>query len=212
MIDSDGVPMVKPVRVRPRPSLRGELDRVHLVGGDGVGQKRFYANGTFRESSGPTGYRGDDPHYSRRLEMDRVMGHDTTTSEVFTLEARVRPDLYVTPVLVGKMLVDERWHEIGITQVPDGCGVRSRLYSAEALARGYLSYESAMSIGWAFLADCPMDSVEVRLVQHEFVVKTEHKRVRELSPIHSYTLDRAEILRRAYEEPQADAAVARTTE
>lgn len=110
-----------------------------------------------------------------------------STSRVFKVEARVRPNLLVTPVDTGTQILDERWRQIRVEQGP--IGVPSLVWCAEMKQRGYLSYESAMALAYWFLAGIEQSSVEVRLVEYEGVVDVRITRKSELEPIGNYSYD-----------------------
>jgi hypothetical protein len=94
------------------------------------------------------------------------------------------PDNPVIDVLGHQ--IDGRWRRIHFERAP--FGVPAGLFSPEATQRGYVSYASAMALGYWLLAAAKMQGVEFRLVTYTVVTDTKVTRGREGQSIQqSYT-------------------------
>jgi hypothetical protein len=101
------------------------------------------------------------------------------SSHVYTVEARMRAGN--APTVEHEMILDAEWRHVTFQKSP--IGVPAGLYNKFAEERGYFSEDAARALAWWFLAGCRSYSVEMRIVQHQFIYDISIARIGESEPI-----------------------------
>lgn len=112
-------------------------------------------------------------------EDKNLVSRGTTTGTGYSLEVRVVNG--GSPYTFGDMIIDSVWRTLSLMQ--DIHGVPNRFMNEEISKHGIVSYETAMSLAYKFLAADWKSLAEIRLVKHKYVVTHLITRDEELAPI-----------------------------
>lgn len=116
------------------------------------------------------------------MDKNNLIEKNVCSFKAYYLEAKLKyPEN--PPIEVYNEIYDGIWRRIPINLSFVNNGVFNNLYNAEAKLKGYMDYDCAMSLAYAFISAAKRSAVQVRLVQVLFRTSFEGTKIKELNSI-----------------------------